>query len=148
MGADYTAYAVIGCEIDLSTIPVHKEKVKAFNHSFPEDMNFDPKSGAKLWKEDSYPEFCFGKNDQDDKRTKIIDIDKLKLYRGAEGCITVLGFGCGEDTYSNAGAEYDFKELNTGTYIYLYNKIKEVLSSIGMWDELKFGLYAILYCSY
>lgn len=148
MGADYRAYAVIGCEIMLENIPKITEIIKAFNHNHPKNVKFDPETGKKLWKEDSYQEFAFEPDDDRtyDERTKMIDIGEFKIYRGTDGSPTVIGFGCGEDTYSNGGEVHEVIDLPDVNE--LKNKLKAILEPVNMWDEDCFGLHAILYCSY
>ena len=148
MGADYRAYAVIGCEIDLDVIPRITKIVKAFNHNHPENVKFDPDTGNKLWKEDSYQEFAFGPDDDRtyDERTKMINIGDFSIFRGTDGKPIVLGIGCGDSTYSNGGDDHeviDLPDING-----LKNKLKAILEPVEMWDEDCFGLHAILYCSY
>lgn len=50
MGVDYYAYAVFGARIDVS---VFTRKTRAFKHEYPEDWAVDPKTGRKLWHEES-----------------------------------------------------------------------------------------------
>lgn len=153
MGADYSAYAVIGCQVELDNIPVKKERVKAFKHDYPDDgeIKFDPKTGKALWKTVEYPEFAFDYDkydhpDDNGGKTKIVKLGTLKMYHGTDGEPTVLGVGTGENTYSNGGEDCDFMPLPDMESI--KKKVKEVLEPIGMWNEETFGLYSILYCSY
>jgi hypothetical protein len=153
MGADYSAYAVVGCIIDRSNIPMKKERVKTFKHDYPDngEIKFDPKTGEALWKTIEYPEFVFADQgdpnpDDNDGKTKVIKLGKLKIFTGTDGKPEVLGVGTGEETYSNGGDDYDFTPLEDVDSI--KNRVKEILEPIGLWDEKKFGLYSILYCSY
>lgn len=148
MGTDYRAYAVIGCEIILNDIPNITRIIKAFEHNYPEDIKFDSKTGEKLWKEDTYQEFAFEPDDDRfyDKRTKMIDIGEFTIFRGTMGSPVVIGFGCGENTYSNGGDEHEVVGLPDVNE--LKNKLKAILEPVKMWNEDRFGLHAILYCSY
>lgn len=150
MGADYSAFAIIGCIIDLKKIPVITKKVKAFEHNVPEDsdVKFDAKTGRALWEEEEYLEYTF-ETDYEGERvgpdTKKVDKKGLKLYYGTDGEPVILGFGVG-DTYSNGGNDYDFRSLSDTNEI--KEKLKSILEPLGMWNEKKFGLYSLLECSY
>ena len=144
--AEYSAYAVIGCEIDLDKIPKITKTIKAFNHNHPENIKFDPETGKKLWKEDTYQEFAFEPDRTDDIRTNVIDIGEFKIFRGTDARPIVMGFGCGKNTYSNGGDDYEVIDLPDVNE--LKNKLKAILEPLKMWDEECFKLHAILYCSY
>jgi len=147
MGADYCAYAVIGCLVDEEKIPMKKTRVKAFKHDFPDnpEVQFHPKTGQQLYEDVEYPAFAF-ENDSPD--VEVIKLEKygLELFSSTDHHYTVIGVGTGKDTYSNGGDEYDFVKLPDISKI--KSKVKEVLEMIGQWDEESFGLYSLLYCSY
>ena len=149
MGADYSAYAVIGILIDEDSIPLKKETVKIGNHDFPKDVLFNSKTGAALWEEEEYQEFTFDEDYHDENpKSKLIKLPKgIEIYRGTDGKPMIIGFGTGEDTYSNGGDDCDFKSLSkmpTKEFLGL----KDILEPLGIWDESKYGLYSVLSCSY
>jgi hypothetical protein len=144
--AEYSAYAVIGCKINLDDIPSIIKTVKAFEHNFPLSTKFDSQTGKPLWREDSYPKYTFYSDGREDERSQPIDKKGLKTYQGTDGEPLILGFGVGEDTYSNGGDDYGFRNLPDVNEI--KEKLKAVLEPLDMWSEINFGLYAVLHCSY
>lgn len=48
MGYSYTSQALIGFVLDRDSL-FTKKKIKLFKHDYPEEMNYCPKTGVKLW---------------------------------------------------------------------------------------------------
>jgi hypothetical protein len=53
MGVDYSAYVVVGVRIPFDEV-YETKKVKAFPHDHPDDWEVDPKTGKRLWREESH----------------------------------------------------------------------------------------------
>jgi hypothetical protein len=162
MGADFYAKAIIGVPLpDEDKLPRAKVTVrkKAFNHKYEDngETEFHPKDGRKLWLdekeevEEDYPSIVFDTDDcanEDDldEGQRLIKIPKgLECANGTDGDSTFLGAVL-ETGSSNGGDDVAFRTLDDIGMVKL--KVKDVLEPLGLWDEKKFGLYAVLYCSY
>jgi len=147
MGADYYAKAVIGVLIDEDKIPKKHVRVKAFQHDFPEDWKVDPTNPSrKLWNEKNYPEFTFDP-DYANEDTKLVKLPMgMGVFKGTDDEPAVVGVGA-ESGSSNGGDDYDFKQIPDSVEN-VRDALKNILGPLGLWDEKKFGLYSILYCSY
>jgi hypothetical protein len=144
MGADYTAIAVIGIEIDEKKIPVTKHKEKTFNHNYPETVKYCPDTGKPLWKKWTTPNFTFDP-DQESDETKLIKLMDIEVFKGTDDKPVILGYGT-NDTDSNGGNDYSF--VNMPDINLIKTSLKNALEPYGMWKESEFGLYSVLYCSY
>lgn len=136
MGADYHAYAVIGIVVDSSKFYHEPRTVKAFDHDYPEDMKFCPQTGKELWALDEEPIEGF----DEDRYT----LGGFPIVQGTDGKIEVLAV-CrnGADDYDRGKVKPLPDNLDE-----LKQQVKSLLEPLGQWDERKWGLYAILYCSY
>lgn len=181
MGVEYSAIAVLGIKIDLDVIPKIKKTVKkpAFKHDYSEKDTFHPKTGKKLWTDetmeidsdyrkyilcdeegyedepDGIYEQYFRKDGDEDNEIAIKCLCKFKDGIECEGKLcyvweedgyvhgTFIGLTV-DNTGSNGGDATDFKSVPEG----IKEKIKNFLEPYGLWDEKKYGLYTILYCSY
>ncbi len=141
MGADYTAIAVIGVDIDMSKIPVIRTKEKVGDHNYPETMNYDPVTGKQLWTIQEERQFSFFS----DEDNCVVFPKDVKLFNSTDNEDYILGFGI-DDTYSNGGNAIDSARLPD--IVKLKEQLKALLEPFGMWDEERFKLYSILYCSY
>ena len=134
MGADYYSYAVIGMEIT-----DHEEKLwihskqRAFNHNYPETMNFDPKTGKKLWEEIKAPAVGV-----DEYGENLLGF-KLVYGTNQESCF-VAGAVVRSDYAKKCDTIPDIQAIK--------KEMQAKLETLGLWDESKFGLWSILYCSY
>lgn len=149
MGTTWKAKAVIGLRVDASQL-YYKKKTKAFKHNHPASMKFDPQTGKPLW------EMATFLIDGIDVRTEDFQ-DILSL-----GGHTIV-FG------PNVGSDYKPTEayisiLETPDYEYdayapqapaslpnfpdtleaRKDDLKTKAEKLGLWDESKFGLWAIL----
>ena len=144
MGVDYSSYAVIGIEIDETKIVKETFKRKAFKHNFPENIKFDPQTGKKLWEESELPAVYF-----EDGKMYAKDEDAVNLHQYGFSIFTntddqrkVIGFGlCADD---DADVRFD-NAIDMGL---IEARLGELLEPFGLWDQSKFGLYAIQHCSY
>jgi hypothetical protein len=160
MGADYIAKAIIGVPLpDEDDLPRAKTttRKKAFDHKYEDDgeTDFHPKDGRKLWLDEKeevetdYPAIVFdvGYGDTDlEEGQKFIKIPKeIEVASGTDGDGSFIGAVL-ETGSSNGGDDVAFRTLADIGVVKI--KIKNILEPLGLWDEKKFGLYAVLYCSY
>jgi hypothetical protein len=159
MGADYYAKAVIGILLpDVEDIPKLKKLVrkKAFKHDFEDDgeHEFDSKTAKKLFLDEKeeietdIPAFVFDDDlDVEDKKQIVIKPPKGMSYAiGTDDSILCLGatIETGDSNYGGDGYEF-MKILDVND---IKGRLKKLLEPHGLWDEEKFGLHVILYCSY
>lgn len=168
MGADYTAVAIIGTCVYTHNIPKLKKTVKrpAFNHDkkYSEHDNFHPKTGAKLWLDET-------KEVDSDIRKYVIDsgdevghagvletmFEKGKLtykllspFEGRIRCFkdyedeekTWVGLVL-DNTNSNCGTDHEFTVIPPD----VKEVVQALLEPYGLWNEANYGLHAVLACS-
>jgi len=132
MGADYYAYAVIGCEVPVNKLYKEYQKPHA-DHAVPDGAKFCPTCGKPASITARYPIF----NEDNDS------IDNFHIYWGTDNKYAVIGTGV---TMSSRGLGFmHFDEIPA---INLRLQLRDTLFPFGLWDEEKYGLYAVLYCSY
>ena len=116
--------------------------VKAFPHNHPESMKFDPETGKKLWEIKDVPVKGYDEDDCVFHGYQIVHTTDRR-----ETIIAYLAIG--DHTNSNGGADYQMEKLSGKEDISkIKEEMKELLEPLGAWDEKKFGLYAVLSCSY
>tara|TARA_Y100000034_G_scaffold37672_2_gene46322 strand:- start:2476 stop:2889 length:414 start_codon:yes stop_codon:yes gene_type:complete len=137
MSAVWHSYAVIGILIDKDKLYKEAKTVKAFAHNHPRTMKFCPDTGKELWKEvrEPIPEW-------DESET----LGSFKVHTSTDSHDHVVGI-IAADEAEMRGSGVDFTKLPDNLADEKY-KLKELLEPLGLWDESKFGLYSILYCSY
>lgn len=133
MGADAYAYTLVGMCFKAKDI-VTAKKVKAFGHSYGEDMNFCPKTGKTLWcVENVFPDGanCWNETFQ--------GLDVVKE--------------CSEDPISGdtklyVGIRHDSGTfVSTGTITSDYHKVRVVLEKFNLWNPSAAGVFTILHWS-
>jgi hypothetical protein len=161
MGADYYSKAIIGIPITVQNEKSPRAKIivrkKAFRHSFEDDgeTEFHPKDGRKLWLDEKeeitadYPAVVFDLDgdfeDIQEGQTLVIFPESLEVACGTDqenwyiGCVVETGS-------SNGGCEEAF--ISLPDIEELKKALRISLEPHGLWDESKFGLYSVLYCSY
>ncbi len=137
MGADYYSYAVIGIEIDPEKLVTETEERGCDCKEVPTGK-FCSSCGAtatvKVKAEDIIWEI---EEDDDFHGYKIIfGTDREKAY------ISAVWAEEDEDGSINC-----FNQIPNDIEG-IRNKMKDTLDPLGLWDEKKFGLYSVLYCSY
>lgn len=162
MGADYTAYAILGVRLpDEDSLPKLKQSVRkrAFEHKFEDDgeTEFHPKDGRKLWLDETVEidtdvpvvkfdiEGYMGEDDIYEGQKLIQAPDGLEFATSTDGENLCLGVVAPTGN-SNGGEESGFEPLPDINKVKM--QIKELLEPIGLWVEEDFGLYALLSCSY
>jgi len=168
MGADYTAIAILGLELDTSVFPFLKAtaRVPAFEHAYSHDIEYHPKTGQKLWTDETkeidseykryfmetdgiYERFLKPGQDVEDLDEEEID-SKLLCNFDDYGlrCFIDEDEDCwvgviADDTGSNGGEVVDFTPVPED----LKDTLIKVLEPYGLWKEEKYGLYTYLSCS-
>jgi hypothetical protein len=134
MGVDYTAYAVVGCEVPVGKL-YRKVLRRGCKHDVPEGARFCPVCGAQVVidDEDLVYEECIG---------------KFRIWWGTDRMVAVVGIGVSAYD-SDWLSRMPIEESQTATTMeMLYDELRATLLPLGLWDAERFGLYAILHCSY
>jgi hypothetical protein len=162
MSVSYYARAVVGIELpNESSIPraIIKKRKKAFEHDYPDDgfMNFHPKDGRKLWTDEkiesksNYPSILFDCSSMPEEGSVREGQCLISFPKGIEITYSTdrrrrfvgrVVNTCSSDSDEDVGFS---KVLDTET---LKESLRVLLEPVGLWDEDKFGIYSVLYCSY
>jgi hypothetical protein len=138
MGADFTSSAVVGLKIDPKKLTISK-KVRSCKCDVKdiETMKFCPKCGEEVFTEelDCIP----GYNEDGDLcgYKLIFGTDQIEAY--------VCAFLAEQDDYGDK--VQDFTQLPDNIKE-IKEKMRDTIGPLGLWDEKKFGLWSVLYCSY
>lgn len=140
MGADYYSYLIVGCEIDEKKLKIPKKvrncRCKVNNI---ESSEYCSKCGRPAWDEDY--DLLDGVNEDEDKFFEF-DIVHNTDDKNCWLAISMKEVGDSEGVF-------DAVKLETPDNIgELRKKMKAKLGPLGLWDEEKFGVWAIQYCSY
>jgi len=136
MSVNYYAYAVIGCGVPMDDL--YKERqIPHVGHHVPSGAKFCPTCGKPA--EITIREPIF--NEDSDT------LGGFTVWWGTDRKYAVIGDGASTGS-SNGGEEVIYSNVDWDRIGDLKAQLKEMLSAFGLWDESKFGLYAILYCSY
>lgn len=139
MGADFYSRAAIGLRVNPSDLWQPPAKVKAFDHNYSEEFEFDPKSGKKLWNMEKQPVPGF---DPDGSR-----FGKYKMAYTTDQEEYVIALALAETGSSRWGKERDCSSTSLPSPEAI-EAFKKEMKTAGLWKESSFGLWAILYCSY
>lgn len=132
MGADYSAYAVIGCEV---TGRLYSSKViPGCKHPAAAGVKFCSTCGAK-----SRLEHTPIKGYNPDEET----LAGLRVYTTGEKERAFIGIGT--DSTDTCGSEAQF--LNLDELAEARTRIKSKLAPLGLWDQETYGLWSIMHCS-
>jgi hypothetical protein len=139
MGVDFYAHSVIGLEIDTDCL-VKQEIVKAFDHNIDnQDIMYCSETGRKLWKTIEVPVEGY---DYD-------GIGDYDIVTGTDGNVSVVALLKSSTGSSNGGNPHQLQPFSDGFQLTVEkHKMKRALEPYGIWDEERFGLHSILYCSY
>lgn len=136
MGVDYEAYAIIGIPVRVSHFKEFKV-VKAFEHNYPETMKYCPNTGKALWVTHEHYTDAIDEDGVGDCKLNGIPLLRTDYYDEEDNFFVValqVSTDCGDEM-----AEFDPKEIKAKK-----KEIKEVLEPLGLWDESKFGLWAVM----
>ena len=130
MSVTYYSYAVIGCQIPLSKL--YEEKIITYEHrhtTLP-DTNFCPICGEVI------------------RKTEVEEVDfelsVLELIWSTDRREAFIG-------YFMRVADFDAKHfgfMDVSDIPSMKENIRTILSPLNLWDESKFSLYIVQYCSY
>jgi hypothetical protein len=157
MGVDFKAVAVLGIGIEIRNIPKLKKtaKVPAFEHNYSEEDTFHPKSGKKLWTDETreidsanavyyieddeiYQQEFDSNGSLSGKSVCNLEDHNLRCYTDEDGDY-IVGI-VADGTYSNGGDYRDFEDVPDG----LKETLKELLTEYGLWKEEDYGLHCVL----
>lgn len=161
MGADYTAYTVIGVALpavdELPRLTARRRK-KAFEHNFTDDgeTEFDPKTGRPLWLDETekytvrdtpavvYPD-KYGEEEIEEGQILLKVPEGTSFHYGTDGEPIFLGV-VSRTGNSNGGNDTAFLAAQDMNALRL--ALRAALKPVGLWEEDDFGIYTNLYCSY
>jgi len=143
MSLSVDPHAIIGLRIPRSEI-YETKIVKAFDHCMPADWTVDPKSGKKLWTEQTCvkPPFVEVNGNIVLDKFKIIDLtyEKDEIY-----CYIAALAIEGPDGCSRGGAS---RIPLPNTLTTLVEKLRRLTTELGLWEASEFGLWATSRVSY
>lgn len=141
MSKSFYALSLVGVQVDpVEFIKAHTpppEMIRECKHKETENM-YCAECGRFMWYEEdqkptvelhhgSYKNFCV---------LTGTDYQSMAIGKG--------GISCSAD---NEGA-HKVTDLSTIDLLKLRRELRETLEPLGLWDESKFGIQTILYCSY
>ncbi len=140
MGVDWTAHAVIGCRLERGAV-YHKVRYRGCEHYEEPGAVFCPVCGKKMWEErlEMRPEF-----DAVDERKA----PGLLLVRATDEKHFVLAAVSAMSNGSRQANDPGFASLDATSVEQMRHACREFLRPLGLWDESRFGLWAVLHCSY
>lgn len=145
----YTSYAIIGIKVNPSKFTTLEEKrgCKCEVEGI-EKMKFCPRCGAKSFVKEKVPIPQFKEDRDDDKFHNYQSLCNYAIiYPDAEndGEAYVAAMYVDDSSYTekNKNRMRIPKDIET-----IKEKMKKLLKPIGLWDEKKFGLWAVLETNY
>ena len=156
MGADYYAYALIGCEVDPKLL-WESHPIRQCRHDIPEGFRFCPECGKPNQPIITYRRrFGEDREDYDSTEKDLLrdgfgyeaqELDGLIIKPTTDGRGAVAGIlSCMAHDNHLGFSPIDIDDLDHITS--LIAKAEDILSEHGLWDKDKFGLYAVQNCSY
>lgn len=143
MSVDWGAYAIIGVCIDVEKLYKPTEKIKNFDHDYTEDMIYDPKTGKPLWRDyrDSI-DVVSGEWDDGgpDGEGDLYKLGDYRICGDEDDDVVICALVYSGDNGPNS---HSYHSLYTPEE---FDKFKQYLQSVGLWNEEDFGLYCILTC--
>ena len=130
MSVQYRSWSIIGVSFDNSLL-YRPEKVKTFDHKFPETQERHPDTGMPLWGmwKREIPEFKDGK------------LGEYKILEDTEEGIAYCVLFSGEDYEGCSHRKFVKIPDNFQTE---KNQMQKYLSKLGLWTDT-FGLHTVLY---
>lgn len=140
MGVDYSAHAVIGVKVPREKLWI-EQRVKAYDHHYPESMNFNPQTGAKLWETLKEPIPVYFEAEEEIRISSSV-FQVFWDHTGENAIVAVCHAyvdAWGSNTCLDFAGLPDIELAKA--------KLKDALGPEGLWNEKTFGLYAVLRCS-
>lgn len=144
MGPSYSAIAVLGVSIHKDSL-VTPVKRKAFDHDYPADWEFDPKSGAPLWVEDDIPILT------DDFMVRGDHEGIFAFSEGTEGDHLIIGHGVSTESsiFRATAGEHRRMDLDVADPVAVENIRWRLLDLLGdNYQDDQFGIWVVQSCSY
>ena len=138
MGVDFCATAVVGVRVDKGDVFEFVRK-KAFDHDFPEDWAVDPKTGRKLWYEES--RCILGEDFMWSGAPNGIQA----FTEGMNDDYLYIGLGESTDSHrsSRSGVGSKKVDINLDNLGELKTALQDLLGDV--YDESQFGVWAVPY---
>jgi hypothetical protein len=138
MSVKWKAYAVYGQRLPVSAL-YKTAGVKAFEHDYPANWTYDPKTGQRLWTDEKIPIDGYNKIKG--------DLFGFEVFFGTgDEDLAYVGVGVGRQT-SSIGRS-DELLADAGIDEDIGNRMADLrlaLSLAGLYDPKTFGLWAVLY---
>lgn len=137
MSADYRAYAIVGCEIPVKSLSSGCKQGCNCDYSIIHGIPFAfcPICGKKAIETKPY---WYDENRQTIRSLNVPNELEVVFTPNNERCF--VGIVAQDRVGRNGGRVLIGPNVKTA--------IKNVLESVGLWDESKYGLWAVQYCSY
>lgn len=153
MGVSYSARALIGCRFSGKEI-FTKKRVKAFEHSHGDDVNFDPKTGRALWRE---VDACL----LEDEIGPLEDVSFVEAHKSLGGIycfdngadrsedreVLVGLFAVEQDAEGRGWRNQPFAPLSGVDVARTQKLCQQVLEPLGLWKPDRFGIHVMQYVS-
>jgi len=137
--------AVVGCKLDSSKLFI-KKKVRTCDHDFPEDVSRHPETGMKLWTEieapisqyraDAWPREL--REGEDNILCRMVEAEDGTLIAMTpdEIHVQVVLSSLFKAKMAAFPKDFDLKSAK--------RSLQEILEPFGLWDESKFGVWAVV----
>lgn len=140
----YDATALIGCWLPSEKL-FAKQKIKAFEHDYPESMKFCHQTGRPLWKEATVCVLCPNKAVEDLKSGEKIGPFVLHIDHQRRWFCLAITKVFTEDAKGKGGVQLiPLTHDDAFSLQSLRTKLKETLLPHNLWDDKNFGLWSIL----
>lgn len=134
MSVLYKAWSGMGVWIPSNRLYVPRE-VKAFEHNFPVEVRYHPQTGKALWRTVNFPIPEFN-----EETNNLGKYDIFRDYRHELAYCTF--FSTYSDEYSPNKISNIPEDIGPKK-----EEMREFLSKLGLWDEIRFGHHIVLYWS-
>lgn len=140
MSVDYTSFAVIGCEIPVTSLEAYYLK-RNCDHQIPDGAVYCPTCGKKVSQmTKTVPQWYSEHNRRILSPNKEIVPNSLDVVFCTDEKRCFAGISISADDAQHATSLFIPPEIKT--------QVRNILESVGLWDESKYGLWAVQYCSY
>ncbi len=133
MGATYYTYAVLGVEIDPARLTM-QHQVRGCNHPLPPcvPQKFCPECGKPTWREEQQDIPAYDRD-----RDKLAGLDVATTTDRARCFVGMV-----------VAAHDEAARIATDAALDNVLRIRDALQRFGLWDEKRFGFWAVQRCSY
>lgn len=131
MSASYYSHAVLGCELPVTKLFMEVTEEHE-EHPVPPGAKFCPTCGKPAATKRIVPIF----NERDER------VGRFNIVWSTDRERAFVGLVSSDGNYRRTG-RVQVEDIST-----LKRQLQHTLQPLGLWDEDKFGLHAVLYCSY